>query len=228
MVNDFTALVAEHKETNSIVALTHDFSAQSGALVPHLPALVQQSRAIMPHITGFTPQNGTTVPRTPSLVPHNSVFVQHMPALAPQSGAVLPHIPTIAAQHSVLLHIPALSAQSSVIVQQIPAFSPQSGAIVAHIPVVSPQNGAIVPSQNGTNVFQSPPGATDMIMNAQNIPQPAPVLVPPRRLHPDERTLFVTFSNGSPLTEDELLEFFAEYVCTLLFMMRILRKFHSA
>jgi hypothetical protein len=31
----------------------------------------------------------------------------------------------------------------------------------------------------------------------------------------DERTLFVTFSNGYPLTKDELHDFFLRYVCHL-------------
>ncbi|KAF3341759.1 hypothetical protein FCM35_KLT00397 [Carex littledalei] len=83
----------------------------------------------------------------------------------------------------------------------------QRGANVPHLPALPPQGGAsIVPSQNGTNVYQSPPGATNIIINAPNIQQSS--LVPPRRLHPDKRTFFVTFSNGSQLTADELLNFF--------------------
>ncbi|KAJ1688467.1 hypothetical protein LUZ63_019857 [Rhynchospora breviuscula] len=83
---------------------------------------------------------------------------------------------------------------SKAIERQIPAISKQSSASVQQVPVLSPRGGA-VPFPNGTIVSQSPPNATG-------------VSVPAHPLHPDERTLFVTFSNGSPLTADELMRFF--------------------
>ncbi|KAJ3704466.1 hypothetical protein LUZ61_008171 [Rhynchospora tenuis] len=82
---------------------------------------------------------------------------------------------------------------SKAIERQIPVISKQSSGSVQQV-AVSPRGGA-VPFPNGTIVSHSPPNATG-------------VSVPAHPLHPDERTLFVTFSNGSPLTADELLQFF--------------------
>ncbi|KAJ4768900.1 Rho guanine nucleotide exchange factor [Rhynchospora pubera] len=155
----------------------------------------EASSPVQPHIDHFSHGGNTSrdSDKGKILVQLHHESAHNTSQLSPLAKA---YYPSHASLPSVIQAQPVdhMIDSKAIIERQIPAISKQSSTSVQQVPVLSPRGGA-VPFPNGTIVSQSPPNATG-------------VSAPAHPLHPDERTLFVTFSNGSPLTADELLKFF--------------------
>ncbi|KAJ4749048.1 Rho guanine nucleotide exchange factor [Rhynchospora pubera] len=174
-----------------ILVQLHD-SGQNSSQLSALAKAYYPSHASYTSSPGLYPANNVPPASVAQRIDSNSIG-WNVPAISAERNTIVPLAPLQSGAIVPQVHIPALAPQSGAVLPRVPALAPQSSVVVPHALVPS-QSGTVVSFQNRTNLSQA--------SNATGVLLPAP------RLHPDERTLFVTFSNGSPLTADELMEFF--------------------